>query len=71
MGWDKSKVIKEMLKDRIQKIKSKITTTRNKQVGNIRFEEDVYNQVVEIAKELNITKQYLIEQIVKDFLIKD
>ena len=60
-----------MLKDRIQKIKSKITTTRNKQVGNIRFEEDVYNQVVEIAKELNITKQYLIEQIVKDFLIKD
>ena len=58
-------------KQRIQKIKSRITTTRSKQVGNIRFEEDVYNQVVEVAKELDITKQYLIEQIVKDFLIDD
>ena len=57
--------------ERIAKIKSRITTTRSKQVGNIRFEEDVYNQVVEVAKELGITKQYLIEQIVKDFMIKD
>ena len=57
------------LKNRIARIKSKVTTKRNKQIGNIRFEEDVYTRVVDIAKELNITKQYLIEQIVKDFLI--
>ena len=57
--------------ERIQKIKSKITKTRNKQIGNIRFEEDIYNQVVKVAQELNITKQYLIEQIIKDFLIDD
>ena len=57
--------------ERINKIKSKITTKRSKQIGNIRFEEDVYDEVVKIAKGLDITKQYLIEQIVKDFLIND
>lgn len=57
--------------ERINKIKSKVTTVRNKQIGNIRFEEPLYNEVVKIAKDLNITKQYLIEQIVKDFLIND
>jgi hypothetical protein len=56
---------------RIKRIRSKITTTRSKQVGNIRFEESVYNEVVKIAKGLEITKQYLVEQIVKDFLIED
>ena len=56
---------------RIQRIKSKITTVRNKQIGNVRFEENVYNEVVKIAEGLGITKQYLIEQIVKDFLVKD
>ena len=57
--------------ERINKIKSKITTKRSKQIGNIRFEEDVYDEVVKIAKGVDITKQYLIEQIVKDFLIND
>lgn len=57
--------------ERIQRIKSRLTTSRVKQIGNIRFEEDVYNKVVEVAKELDVTKQYLIEQIVKDFLIDD
>ena len=55
--------------ERIKRIKSKITTKRIKQVGNIRFEEDVYNKVVQVSQELKITKQYLIEQIVKDFLL--
>lgn len=59
------------LQERINRIKSKVTINRTKQIGNVRFEEDVYNKVVEIAKELNITKQYLIVQIIKDFLIKD
>ena len=62
---------KEKRIQRIQRIKSRITANRNKQIGNIRFEESVYNEVVEIADELKITKQYLIEQIVKDFLIDD
>ena len=57
--------------ERIERIKSKITRARIKQIGNIRFEEDVYNKIVEVAEELCITKQYLIEQIVKDFLITD
>lgn len=57
--------------ERIKKIQSKITTKRNKQIGNIRFEEDIYDEIVAIAKDMCISKQYLIEQIVKDFLIKD
>ena len=61
----------ENLTQRIKRISQKVSKTRNKQIGNIRFEEGIYNQIVEIAKDLDITKQYLIEQIVKDFLIKD
>lgn len=56
---------------RIKRIADRITTKRSKQIGNIRFEEDIYGKIVEIAEELKITKQYLIEQIVKDFLIDD
>ena len=65
------KNIQQNKEKRIQGIKSRITANRNKQIGNIRFEESVYNEVVEIADELKITKQYLIEQIVKDFLRDD
>lgn len=57
--------------ERLKRIASKVTTTRHKQVGNIRFEDKVYEEIVKIANGLGITKQYLIEQIVKDFLIED
>lgn len=59
-----------MEKEKLEKIMSKAHQKRDKQIGNIRFSEDIYNKIVEIAKDFKVTKQWLIQQIVTDFIIE-
>jgi len=56
---------------KLNRIKSKIQLNKNKQIGNIRFSEETYNKIVELAKDLNVTKQWLIQQIVTDFIFEE
>lgn len=57
-----------MNKIKLDRIKSKIHKSRDKQIGNVRFPEDAYKKIEEICGELGITKQWFIQQVVVDFL---
>jgi hypothetical protein len=54
---------------KLNSIKSKIHQSRNRQIGNVRFDEDTYKKIEEVAKGFKVTKQWLIQQIVTDFFI--
>lgn len=56
---------------KLNRIKSKIQLIKDKQIGNVRFSEETYNKIVELAKELDVTKQWLIQQIVTDFIFEE
>ena len=59
-----------MNKEKLERIKGKMHKARNKQIGNIRFDEDTFNKISEISKDFCVTKQWFIQQIVIDFLIE-
>lgn len=64
------KQINNMRQEKLEKIKNKIHKSRHKQIGNIRFSEDIYKKICEISEELGITKQWFIQQVVTDFIIE-
>jgi predicted DNA-binding protein len=60
-----------MNKIKLEELREKAPKAKYKQIGNVRFSEETYNKIVEICKELGITKQWFIQQIVTDFIFCD
>lgn len=62
---------KSTFNERLNKIKSKVHKSKDMQIGNVRFDKETYDKISAIAKDLDVTKQWLIQQIIRDFLIQD
>lgn len=51
----------------IERIKNSVHKAKNKQIGNVRFDEKTYKVVTRVARGLGVTKQELILAVMRDF----